>query len=249
MPPRSRSRAAHAVACLAVLMVAGFLTLLLPPAASATSTTVPELGVASEAVGGDRREKQAQLREARQLAQALRQRQDALEAIDRQAEEHADELEAEAAALAERMARLAALGYTGDLANLTHVLPLGGYHLSAGFGRAGPLWETTHTGLDFGAAAGTPLVAIGDGTVTSVGDAGPYGLRTVLTLEDGTDLWYCHQLTATVEPGQQVEVGQPIGLVGSTGNSTGPHLHLEVRPGGGVPIDPAAWLAALGLAP
>jgi murein DD-endopeptidase MepM/ murein hydrolase activator NlpD len=207
------------------------------------------MGVASADEGGDRRERQAQLREDRQLAQALRQREEALAVIDRQAEQHADQLAAEAAALAEEMARLAALGYTGDLENLTHVLPLSGYHLSAGFGLAGPLWEATHTGLDFGAAAGTPLVAIGNGTVTSVGDAGPYGLRTVLTLEDGTDLWYCHQLLATVTPGQQVKVGEPIGLVGSTGNSTGPHLHLEVRPGGGAPVDPAAWLTALDLAP
>ena len=99
------------------------------------------------------------------------------------------------------------------------------------------------------ASTGTDLVAVGDGTVTEVAYAGPYGIRTILTLEDGTEIWYCHQLTPLVYEGQAIEIGEPIGLVGSTGNSTGPHLHLEVRPDGGAPIDPAAWLAGHGMAP
>ena len=148
-----------------------------------------------------------------------------------------------------RADRLAALGYTGNLAELDYVLPIGDYHLSAGFGLTGPLWESIHTGLDFGAATGTALVAVADGTATEVADAGPYGIRTILTLEDGTELWYCHQLTPLVSEGQGIEIGESIGLVGSTGNTSGPHLHLEVRPDGGAPIDPAAWLAGHGMAP
>lgn len=146
-----------------------------------------------------------------------------------------------------RSDRLAALGYAGDLSGLERILPIHDYHLSAGFGQAGPLWESVHTGLDFGAATGTELVALADGTITEVAYAGPYGIRTTLTLEDGTDIWYCHQLTPLVYEGQTIEIGEPLGLVGSTGNSTGPHLHLEVRPDGGAPVDPAAWLSGSGL--
>ena len=148
-----------------------------------------------------------------------------------------------------RSDRLRALGYTGDLTALETILPLGGYRLSAGYGASGPLWESVHTGLDFSAPSGTDLVAVADATVTEVADAGPYCLRTILTLEDGTDIWYCHQLVSLVSPGQSVEIGELIGLVGSTGNSTGPHLHLEVHPAGTGATDPTAWLAAAGMAP
>jgi murein DD-endopeptidase MepM/ murein hydrolase activator NlpD len=148
-----------------------------------------------------------------------------------------------------RSDRLRALGYSGDLSALETILPLRDYHLSAGFGLAGPLWESTHTGLDFGAPSGTDLVAVADATVSEVADAGPYGLRTILTLGDGTDVWYCHQLASLVSPGQTVEIGEVIGLVGSTGNSTGPHLHFEVHPDGGSAIDPAAWLSSAGMVP
>lgn len=148
-----------------------------------------------------------------------------------------------------RSDRLRALGYIGDLPALETILPLSGYHLSAGFGAAGPLWEADHTGLDFGAPTGTGLVAVADATVSEVAYAGPYGLRTVLTLADGTDLWYCHQMASLVSPGQTVEIGDPIGLVGTTGNTTGPHLHLEVHPDGGAATDPAAWLVAAGMTP
>jgi len=174
------------------------------------------------------------------LERQVRERELALTAIFDAAERHA---EVEGV----RADRLAALGYTGDLPDLEYVLPIHDYHLSAGFGLSGPLWESVHTGLDFGASTGTDLVAVADGTVTEVAYAGPYGIRTILTLEDGTEIWYCHQLTPLVFEGQPIEIGEPLGLVGSTGNSTGPHLHLEVRPGGDAPIDPAAWLRATGL--
>lgn len=145
-----------------------------------------------------------------------------------------------------RSARLAALGYTGDLSELDYVMPIHEFHLSAGFGLTGPLWESIHTGVDFGAPTGTDLVAVAAGTITEVAHAGAYGIRTILTLEDGTEIWYCHQLTPLVSQGQTIEIGEPIGLVGSTGNSTGPHLHLEVRPSGGAPIDPLDWLRSVG---
>ena len=127
-------------------------------------------------------------------------------------------------------------------------LPLAGYRLTARFGETG-LWATYHTGLDLAAPAGTPVVAIANATVTSAGYDGAYGNKTVLTLEDGTELWYAHQTSISVSAGETVTAGQTIGTVGSTGNVTGPHLHLEVRPGGGDPVDPYAALVARGITP
>ncbi len=114
---------------------------------------------------------------------------------------------------------------------------------------AGGLWSSNHTGLDFATASGTPIVAVANGTITKTGSAGAYGNQTVETLEDGTEIWYCHQTTIDVQPGQVVTAGEQIGTVGSTGNTTGPHLHLEVRPGGGDPVDPASALAVHGVTP
>ena len=132
---------------------------------------------------------------------------------------------------------------------MTAVLPLASYHLSAGFGLTGPLWEAEHGGQDFGSYVGDQIVAVAAGVVTDVAYAGPYGLRTIITLPDGTEVWYCHQTDVSVYAGQAVDVADPIGTVGSTGNSTGPHLHLEVRPDGGSPVDPMDWLQAQGLDP
>lgn len=129
------------------------------------------------------------------------------------------------------------------------VMPVSGYRLSATFGLSSYLWSTVHTGLDFAAPSGTPLLAVANGTITEVGSDGSYGYKTVLTLEDGTEIWYCHQSTMNVSVGQTVVGGDVIGTVGSTGNSTGPHLHLEVRPGGGSPVDPYSTLLAHGLQP
>jgi murein DD-endopeptidase MepM/ murein hydrolase activator NlpD len=129
-----------------------------------------------------------------------------------------------------------------------NVLPLQGYRITATFGNTGSLWSSDHAGLDFAAPEGTPLVAIGAGVVTEVGYDGAYGNKTVITLEDGTELWYCHQSSQTVVVGDRVAPGDGIGAVGSTGNTTGPHLHLEVRVNG-EPIDPQLALADWGINP
>jgi murein DD-endopeptidase MepM/ murein hydrolase activator NlpD len=128
------------------------------------------------------------------------------------------------------------------------VLPMAGYHLTATFGEYG-LWSSMHTGLDFAAPSGTPIYAVAGGVVTSVGYDGAYGNKTVITLEDGTELWFCHQTSYTVSVGEEVHSGELIGYVGSTGHTTGPHLHLEVRPGAGDPVDPYAALLAHGVQP
>lgn len=125
----------------------------------------------------------------------------------------------------------------------------GSYRLTARFGECFGLWVHCHTGLDFAAPTGTPIHAVATGLITKTGWAGPYGYRTEETLPDGTQLWYCHQNFIPVHDGLHVVAGQVIGRVGSTGNTTGPHLHLEVRPGGGDPVDPYAALVAHGLSP
>ena len=104
-----------------------------------------------------------------------------------------------------------------------------------------------HTGEDLSSPSGTPIYSIAAGTVTSAGYDGSYGYKTVVTLEDGTELWYCHQTSIGVSVGETLVPGQSIGTVGSTGNTTGPHLHLEVRPGAGDAVDPVSALAARGV--
>jgi len=150
------------------------------------------------------------------------------------------------ASLADRADRRSAV-----LARRAWTVPVtrGVYHLTAGFGQCSGLWSHCHTGLDFASPDGTPIHAVAGGTVTEVTWAGAYGNRTIETLPDGTELWYCHQSATGVAVGQRVATGQVIGAVGSTGNVTGPHVHLEVRPGGGDPVDPRTALIAHGVTP
>jgi murein DD-endopeptidase MepM/ murein hydrolase activator NlpD len=137
----------------------------------------------------------------------------------------------------------------GQIPKSSWHLPTRAYHLTARFGQAGGHWVSNHTGLDFAAPSGTPIFAVAAGVITETGWAGSYGNRTVETLPDGTELWYAHQSAIGVKAGQQVLGGQTIGAVGSTGNTTGPHVHLEVRPGGGDPVDPFQALIVHGVHP
>ncbi|WP_344582884.1 M23 family metallopeptidase [Streptomyces lunalinharesii] len=123
----------------------------------------------------------------------------------------------------------------------TSVAPVSSYTLATGFGQAGDRWAADHTGQDFTAPTGTLVRAVHDGTLTQAGWAGGYGYRIVLTLDDGTQLWFCH-LSSMVKTTGRVHAGDVIGRVGATGNATTPHLHLEVRPGAGAPTDPLPWL-------
>jgi murein DD-endopeptidase MepM/ murein hydrolase activator NlpD len=127
------------------------------------------------------------------------------------------------------------------------VMPVTSYRLTGRFGASSVLWSSTHTGLDFAAAHGSPIYSVVSGEVVETYYDGAYGNKTVIRDEDGTEWWYCHQDGFLVAPGEYVEAGQQIGAVGSTGNSTGPHLHLEVRPGEDSPVDPYAALLELGL--
>ncbi|TQE26221.1 M23 family metallopeptidase [Streptomyces ipomoeae] len=147
--------------------------------------------------------------------------------------------EAEKKKEAERLAELAK----------QYALPTSSYTITSTFGQAGSYWSSGyHTGLDFAAPTGTLIKAVHSGTITQAGWDGSYGYKTVLTLDDGTELWYAHQSSIGVSVGQKVATGDVIGRVGATGNVTGAHLHLEVHPGGAASgIDPAAWLRSKGL--
>lgn len=126
------------------------------------------------------------------------------------------------------------------------VYPLEPVVLTARYGQYG-LWASYHTGLDFNGNTGDQITSVANGVVTSTGYDGSYGNKTVVTLEDGTEIWYAHQTSYFVTVGETVRAGQVIGSVGATGNVTGSHLHLEVRPGGGDPVDPYAALQNNGL--
>jgi murein DD-endopeptidase MepM/ murein hydrolase activator NlpD len=108
-------------------------------------------------------------------------------------------------------------------------LPTAYVALTARFGDSG-LWANRHTGLDFNGDEGDPIYSVANGTVTAVGYDGSYGNKTVVTLEDGTEIWYCHQSAVFVGLGEAVRGGEQIGTIGSTGNVTGSHLHLDVMP-------------------
>lgn len=115
---------------------------------------------------------------------------------------------------------------------------------------AGSSWSKGyHTGVDFPVPTGTSVKAVGPGSVVSAGYAGSYGYQVVIRHTDGKYTQYAHLSALTVREGQKVDSGQRIGRSGSTGNSTGPHLHFEVRtgPGFGSDVDPVAYLRAGGV--
>jgi len=123
--------------------------------------------------------------------------------------------------------------------------PVAKYTITATFGQAGGRWARNHTGLDFAAPTGTPVRAVAAGTVIKSGWAGAYGNQLRIRHADGTESWYNHMSRYAVKTGS-VKAGQVIGYVGSTGNTTGPHLHLEIRKAGS-PVNPMTWLRAKGV--
>jgi len=101
-----------------------------------------------------------------------------------------------------------------------------------------------HAGLDIHSPAGAPIHAVADGRVIAAGRSGAYGLRVMLDHQAGLVSLYAHASEVLVEVGDRVRRGEPIALVGTTGNATGPHLHFELRWGGGT-VDPRTVLPRL----
>lgn len=108
------------------------------------------------------------------------------------------------------------------------VLPVQGT-ISSRYGVSSRIRVSTHTGLDIAATTGTPINVVSDGTVTFAGWSGSYGKLVKIDHGNGVETWYAHTSKMYVTAGEQVSAGETIAAVGSTGNSTGPHLHFEIR--------------------
>ncbi|MFG1672479.1 M23 family metallopeptidase [Streptomyces sp. Y7] len=134
------------------------------------------------------------------------------------------------------------------------VKPVKKYTKSASFAQAGGMWQSTHSGQDFAVPTGTQVVAAHGGTVVKVGgngagDGPAYGNAIVIKHGNGTFSQYAHLSRIDVKIGQVVKTGQKIAKSGNTGNSSGPHLHFEIRKTAnyGSAVDPVAFLRANGL--
>ncbi|MFI1014491.1 peptidoglycan DD-metalloendopeptidase family protein [Streptomyces sp. NPDC020965] len=129
------------------------------------------------------------------------------------------------------------------------VAPVERYALSAGFNSAGRHWARRHTGQDFAVGIGTPVRSVGAGRVLTVSCGGAFGVQVVVRHSDGYYTQYAHLASVAVAQGDRVRAGQWLGPAGTTGNSTGPHLHFEVRltPYQGSGVDPAGWLRERGV--
>ncbi|MFJ8182551.1 peptidoglycan DD-metalloendopeptidase family protein [Streptomyces sp. NPDC096105] len=129
------------------------------------------------------------------------------------------------------------------------VAPVETYELSASYGSGGARWANRHTGQDFAVPIGTPVRAVGSGKVVKVSCGGAFGIEIVVEHAGGYHTQYAHLAAVAVDQGEPVSPGQWIGQSGTSGNSTGPHLHFEVRvtPETGSSVDPVPWLARRGV--
>ncbi|MFE6287381.1 M23 family metallopeptidase [Streptomyces sp. NPDC057877] len=238
---RTKRTTAH-VAGVAALTTGGVVGTLAAPALAAEPTAeqtglTPVVSI-DDAVA-DRVDAQADAQmEAAELTQA---RQQAQEAARKQAAEAAEK----ARAAKERAAREAERKRLN-----TYVTPISGSYVSTSYRSGGALWSSgSHTGIDFHAASGTSVHAVGSGTVVEAGWAGAYGNQVVIQMIDGTYTQYGHLSSIAVSVGQTVTPGQQIALSGATGNVTGAHLHFEARTSAeyGTDIDPLAYLRSHGV--
>jgi murein DD-endopeptidase MepM/ murein hydrolase activator NlpD len=147
---------------------------------------------------------------------------------------------------ASRAARAEAEAQAREAARPKFVMPINGARMTSCFCSR---WGTFHWGIDLAAPMRTPEYAAGDGVVLRAGAASGFGLAVYILHEDGDVTVYGHMDEILVEPGQYVEAGETIALLGNRGQSTGPHLHFEVHQGGeeGKRIDPVAWLNKRGV--
>lgn len=154
------------------------------------------------------------------------------------------EVRVEATRVSRSKARARARERAAELATKRWVAPLAGFTLTS---RYGPRWGRQHEGLDMAASTGTRVGALSSGVVVFAGVQGGYGNKVEVRHWDGTVSYYAHLSSITVTVGQAVQPGQKVGEVGSTGRSTGPHLHLQVLPNGSSSVDAVAWLSARGV--
>ncbi|MEW2296921.1 M23 family metallopeptidase [Streptomyces sp. NPDC006743] len=233
---RTTARAAG-VAALTTTGVIG--TLAASPALAAETPAPADTGLTPVVSLGDTVAERVDAQAAAQLEAARH----------KQAEEAARKRAAEQAKKAREAKERAAREAERERLN-TFVPPITGSYVSTGYKTGGSLWSSgSHTGIDFHAASGTAVHAVGVGTVVQTGWGGAYGNQIVIRMADGMYTQYGHLSSIGVSVGQQVTPGQQIGLSGATGNVTGPHLHFEARttPDYGSDVDPIAYLRKHGV--
>ncbi|MFZ3499464.1 M23 family metallopeptidase [Streptomyces sp. 5.8] len=132
--------------------------------------------------------------------------------------------------------------------------PVSKYTLSATFGKGGTMWSHKHSGQDFAVPVGTPVDAVSAGTVVKAGpngggDGPAYGNAIVIKHANNTYSQYAHLSKIQVTVGEKVTKGEQIALSGNTGNSSGPHLHFEIRttPNYGSAVNPVSFLRKVGV--
>lgn len=145
-----------------------------------------------------------------------------------------------AAARARSFASTATGAPTGNLNGLALAIPVNG-SISSRFGSRGGSRSSVHTGLDISTSSGTGIRPIAAGTVVYAGYKGSYGNLLIIDHGNGVQSYYAHCSALYVGAGQAVGAGSTIAAVGSTGNSTGPHLHLEIRVNG-TPVNPQSYI-------
>jgi murein DD-endopeptidase MepM/ murein hydrolase activator NlpD len=237
-PGRVKRTTTNAVG-VAALTTTGVIGTLAAPALAADTPSVEQTGLIQTVTLGDSIAQKID-------AQAATQKQAAEE---KKAEEAARRRAAEKAR-AERAAKERAAREAERKRLNAFVPPVYDSYVSTGYKTGGSLWSSgSHTGIDFHAATGTPVHAVGSGTVVETGWGGAYGNQIVIRMDDGTYTQYGHLSSIGVSVGQRVTPGQQIALSGSTGNTTGPHLHFEARtsPEYGSDIDPVAYLRSHGV--
>ncbi|MFI1358966.1 M23 family metallopeptidase [Streptomyces sp. NPDC020898] len=240
--PSLVSRTTARAAGVAALATTGVVGSLAAPALAAESA-VEQTGLTPVISIGDSLadEIDAQAAAQEQAAEKAAAEKRAVAAAKKEAEERVKEAR-EAEARAAREAERKRLN--------TYVSPISGSYISTGYKTGGAVWSSgSHTGVDFHAASGTTVHAVGSGTVVEAGWGGAYGNNIVIKMNDGTYTQYGHLSSVNVSVGQAVTPGQQIGLSGATGNVTGAHLHFEARTTAeyGSDINPVAYLRSHGV--
>ncbi|MEV0323557.1 M23 family metallopeptidase [Streptomyces sp. NPDC050658] len=252
--PSRLTRTTANVAGVAALTTTGVIGGLAAPALAADDAAVEATGLTQAISVGDSLAASidAQAAAQQQAADDAAAAKKAEEAAKKKAAEAKRKAEAEAKAKAkkEREAKERAAREAERKRLNSYVSPITGSYVSTGYQTGGAMWSSgSHTGVDFHAASGTTVHAVGSGTVVEAGWGGAYGNNVVIKMNDGTYTQYGHMSSLSVTVGQAVTPGQQIGLSGSTGNSSGPHLHFEARTGEdyGSDIDPVAYLRSHGV--
>jgi murein DD-endopeptidase MepM/ murein hydrolase activator NlpD len=161
-------------------------------------------------------------------------------AAEEAAKEAAEKAAAAARAKAFAMASATSYASAGNIEGISLSQPVSG-SISSRFGSVSSVRSSAHTGLDIAAALGTGITASSSVTVTFAGWQGSYGNLIKIDHGNGVETWYAHCNAIYVSVGDQVDTSTTIGAVGSTGNSTGPHLHLEIRING-TAVNPQSYL-------